>query len=50
MELMSLLFDVLSKVRKEGLMSIEGDIDSPSRARCSASIRACWKTTTSWNS
>ncbi|KQV79827.1 flagellar motor stator protein MotA [Massilia sp. Root351] len=30
MELMSLMFDVLSKVRKEGLMSIEGDIDSPS--------------------
>jgi chemotaxis protein MotA len=29
LELMSLLFDVLSKVRKEGLMSIEGDIDSP---------------------
>ncbi|APA69281.1 MULTISPECIES: flagellar motor stator protein MotA [unclassified Janthinobacterium] len=29
MELMSLLFEVLSKVRKEGLMSIEGDIDSP---------------------
>lgn len=29
MELMSLLFDILSKVRKEGLMSIEGDIDAP---------------------
>jgi chemotaxis protein MotA len=29
LELMSLLFDVLSKVRKEGLMSIEGDIDTP---------------------
>ena len=29
MELMSMLFDVLSKVRKEGLMSIEGDIESP---------------------
>jgi chemotaxis protein MotA len=29
MELMSLQFDVLSKVRKEGLMSIEGDIDTP---------------------
>ena len=29
MELMSLLFDILSKVRKEGLMSIEGDIESP---------------------
>jgi chemotaxis protein MotA len=29
MEMMSLLFDILSKVRKEGLMSIEGDIDKP---------------------
>ena len=29
LELMSLLFDVLSKVRKEGLMSIEGDIEKP---------------------
>jgi chemotaxis protein MotA len=29
MELMTLLFEVLTKVRKEGLMSIEGDIDSP---------------------
>jgi chemotaxis protein MotA len=29
MELMTLLFEILSKVRKEGLMSIEGDIESP---------------------
>lgn len=29
LELMALLFDVLSKVRKEGLMSIEGDIEAP---------------------
>lgn len=29
MELMTLLFELLSKVRKEGLMSIEGDIDNP---------------------
>ncbi|MBQ5948125.1 flagellar motor stator protein MotA [Massilia sp. ST3] len=29
MELMALQFDVLSKVRKEGLMSIEGDIEQP---------------------
>jgi chemotaxis protein MotA len=29
MELMSMLFEILSKVRKEGLMSIEGDIESP---------------------
>jgi chemotaxis protein MotA len=29
MELMAMMFDVLSKVRKEGLMSIEGDIEKP---------------------
>ena len=29
MQLMALQFDVLSKVRKEGLMSIEGDIEAP---------------------
>lgn len=29
MELMTLLFEVLTKVRKEGLMSIEGDIEKP---------------------
>jgi chemotaxis protein MotA len=29
MELMSLLYEILAKVRKEGLMSIEGDVDRP---------------------
>lgn len=29
MELMALLYELLSKVRKEGLMSIEGDIERP---------------------
>jgi len=29
MELMALLYELLSKVRKEGLMSIEGDVDKP---------------------
>ena len=29
MELMTMMFDVLTKVRKEGLMSIEGDIEKP---------------------
>lgn len=29
LELMALLSEILTKVRKEGLMSIEGDIDSP---------------------
>jgi chemotaxis protein MotA len=32
MELMTLLFELLTKVRKEGLMSIEGDIESPAES------------------
>lgn len=32
MELMSLLFEILSKVRKEGLMSIEGDVEEPEQS------------------
>ncbi len=29
MELMTLLYEILGKIRKEGLMSIEGDVDDP---------------------
>jgi chemotaxis protein MotA len=29
MDLMALLYEVLGKIRKEGLMSIEGDVDNP---------------------
>jgi chemotaxis protein MotA len=29
MELMALLYELLGKVRKEGLMSIEGDVERP---------------------
>ena len=32
MELMTLLFEILSKVRKEGLMSIEGDVENPEKS------------------
>jgi chemotaxis protein MotA len=32
MELMALLFEVLSKIRREGLMAIESDVDSPSES------------------
>lgn len=32
LELMGLMYDVLSKVRKEGLMSIEDDVDDPYRS------------------
>ena len=40
MELMSLMFDVLSKVRKEGLMSIEGDIEAPEQSPVSSKYPA----------
>ncbi|MBX9811689.1 MAG: flagellar motor stator protein MotA [Burkholderiales bacterium] len=32
MELMALLYEILSKVRKEGLMSIEADVDKPNES------------------
>jgi chemotaxis protein MotA len=32
MELMSLLYEILAKVRKEGLMSIENDVDNPDQS------------------
>ncbi len=32
MELMALMYDMLTKVRKEGLMSIEGDIENPTES------------------
>jgi chemotaxis protein MotA len=32
MALMALLFDILSKVRKEGMMAIEGDIEDPHKS------------------
>jgi len=35
MALMALLYDILSKVRKEGMMAIESDIEDPHKSRCS---------------
>jgi chemotaxis protein MotA len=32
MELMALLYELLSKIRKEGLMSIEGDVENPDQS------------------
>lgn len=32
MELMTLLYELLSKIRKEGLMSIEADVDDPAKS------------------
>src|SRR6266508_11012 len=33
MELMSLLYELLQKMRKEGLMSIERDVETPAESR-----------------
>jgi chemotaxis protein MotA len=46
MELMALLFEILSKVRKEGLMSIEGDIEEPESSPIFSKYPACWPTIT----
>ena len=32
LELLALLYDILAKVRKEGLMSIEADVDNPEQS------------------
>jgi chemotaxis protein MotA len=32
LETLSLLYDILAKVRKEGLMSVEGDVDAPDKS------------------
>ncbi|MFD1690760.1 hypothetical protein ACFSHR_01940 [Azotobacter chroococcum] len=42
MELMALLFNLLSKTRREGMMAIEKDIDSPGDSALFAPIpRLC---------
>ena len=48
MELLSLLYDIF-KVRKEGLMSIESDVDNPSEPIFSK-YPMIWPITMPWNS
>jgi chemotaxis protein MotA len=45
MELLALLYDILQKVRKEGLMSIEKDVETRTARPCSRNTRT-WATTT----
>ena len=33
MQLMALLYEILAKIRKEGLMAVEGDIEKPGESR-----------------
>jgi chemotaxis protein MotA len=37
MSLLALLYDLLQKARKEGLMAIESDVEEPTNRRCSRS-------------
>ena len=50
MELMALLYDVLQKARKEGLMAIEKDVEDPHSRRSSRSTPSSAPTTTSSSS
>jgi len=45
-ELLKLLYEILMKIRKEGLMAIEAHVENPSPAPSSRSTRRCWPTTT----
>jgi chemotaxis protein MotA len=42
-DLLKLLYDILVKIRKSGMLAIEADIEQPRRARCSPTIRASWR-------
>lgn len=37
MDLLALLYEVFQKTQRDGLLSIEADVDNPTRANCSAS-------------
>ena len=49
-DLLAMLYEILAKVRKEGLMSIEADVENPQPARFSASTLSLRMITMSWNS
>ena len=46
--LLKLIYDILMKIRKDGLLAIESDIESPEKARCSRSTRSSSRITTWW--
>ena len=50
MELMALLYDILQKARKDGLMSIEKDVEDPARLGDLPEVRRRSATTTTWSS
>ena len=50
LELMALLYDILQKARKEGLMAIENDVEDRPARRCSRSTPSSAPTTTSSSS
>jgi flagellar motor component MotA len=44
MDLLALLYELLAKARKEGMMKLESDVEDPTRARSSRAIRTSWRT------
>ena len=50
MELMALLYDILQKARKEGLMSIEKDVEDPHSSAHLPEVRRSSAPTTTWSS
>lgn len=50
MELLAMLYEILSKVRKEGLMSIEGDIENSEASPVFSKYQASPMTIMSWSS
>ena len=50
MELMALLYDILQKARKEGLMAIEKDVEEPHGSADLPEVRRPSAPTTTWSS
>ena len=50
LELMALLYDILQKARKEGLMAIENDVEDPHGSAALPEVRRRSATTTTWSS
>ena len=50
MELMALLYDILQKARKEGLMAIEKDVEDPHVIAALPEVRRSSAPTTTWSS
>jgi len=44
MDLLTMLFDILSKMKKEGILAIESDIETPAESELSRNTLLSWQT------